>query len=99
MEEMAAYFTLHRQAWRAAPLWPPEEHDWMAVQIDSALAYVRDRSVARPQAFVDRLVGRVKADAYTPVYAIQSVVSEWIGDTRLVQETLKRATVTTVHFG
>jgi hypothetical protein len=84
-EEMAAYYQERRTRWRGAGLFADEDFDWLDGRIDSALAGLRQHAVAWPQARLDRLVRRVKEDAYAPVYATQSLVSIWIGDTRLLE--------------
>ena len=41
--------------------------------------------MTRRRVLLDLLKRRVGMDAYTPVYAVQSVVASWMGDTRIVQ--------------
>ncbi len=53
--------------------------------IDGALSSVRANPLFGRSASVERLLARVKSDAYSPVYAVQSFVSTWIGDLRLVR--------------
>ncbi len=82
-EEMAAYFDVHAENWRQAAIWPATDFDWLEHRIQHGLAYVRENSVAPQKAWLDLLTDRVKQDAYSPFYSIQSAVSTWIGDTRV----------------
>ncbi len=84
-DETGAYFLTRRRRWRAAAVWPPDDFDWLAGQIDHCVAYVRDHRLQRHRVWVDLFLERVKGDAYSPAYAVQSMVAEWIGDTRIVQ--------------
>lgn len=85
-EEMAAHFEHRRAGWRSSKVWPIDDFDWLERRILGAIAGVRAKAIdqGRLAAMMERLVKRVKADAYTPVYAVQSLVSTVIGDTRLV---------------
>jgi hypothetical protein len=82
-EEFAAYFELHRDAWRRDRVWPPETFDWLAASIDGSLDYVREHSIPPHQAWFDDVSSRLSDGAYRPVYAIQAAVGAWLGDTRL----------------
>jgi hypothetical protein len=84
-EEMAAYFAAHRTGWRDRHVLPTDDLAWLDARIDAALAAFRRRAISPSQALLDRVVRRVKSDAYSPVYATQSMVSTWIGDVRMVQ--------------
>ncbi len=84
-EEMAAYFHEHRDAWRQAALWPQSDFEWLDGKITESLRYVRAHRVDTPAMWLDMILARVRQDAYTPVYAVQSLVAEWIGDTRISQ--------------
>ena len=57
---------------------------WLTKQIDAGLAEVRVLDIDRDRARWQLLAARVRADAYNPLYVMQSTVSTWIGDTRLV---------------
>jgi hypothetical protein len=85
-EEMAHYFQSRRAGWRAEAVWPEPEFDWLAALIDRGIAAARARAIdrGRLESLAGRLIKRVKQDTYTPAYAIQSTVSTFIGDTRLV---------------
>jgi hypothetical protein len=84
-EEMAAHFDHKNDLWREAEIWPAEDFDWLAGRIEEALQYVRANPLAPRRMRLDLFIERVKQDAYTPAYAAQSMVAEWIGDTRIVQ--------------
>jgi hypothetical protein len=45
--------------------------------------YVQEHSIGGRKARLDLFFDRVKQSAYTPMYAAQSILAEWIGDTRL----------------
>jgi hypothetical protein len=83
--EMAAYFQQRRDRWRAAVLFPVPDFDWLAGQIEQALSGVKALAIDRYEALWERMLLRVKQDAYSPVYTVQSMVSTWIGDTRVMQ--------------
>ena len=84
-EEMAAYYEHHRVGWSETSIWAPEEFAWMDVRIREGLGYVRGHSISRPERWFEQLLARMKDDAYRPVYKAQSILSCWIGDTRIVQ--------------
>jgi hypothetical protein len=83
--EMAAYFELKRSDWRAASVFPLEDFDWLEKGIGEDLKYVREHRLDRHKAWFDLFFERVKMDAKTPVYAAQSRMAEWIGDTRIAR--------------
>ncbi|MHC4814181.1 MAG: YiiX/YebB-like N1pC/P60 family cysteine hydrolase [Planctomycetota bacterium] len=83
VEEMAAYFATHRADWRREAVWPAASFDWVEQRIDHGISYVRQHTVAPEEAWFSRLMDRMKDGAHVPAYRIQSVVSEWIGDTRV----------------
>jgi hypothetical protein len=83
-EEMAAYFTVHRDQWRRQQVFDDERFAWVDGQIQNAVEAVHARNFDRSKARWERLLERVGSDVYVPVYDVQSVVSTWIGDTRIV---------------
>lgn len=84
-EEMADYFNVHRKDWRERAVWSETNFTWLEQRIDRGLASVRQHSIAPHKAWYDLLKARVQEDVYTPVYAVQSVASEWIGDMRIIE--------------
>ncbi len=84
--EMAAYFELERGRWREANVWPTEDFEWLETLIAQGQRYVNEHRIDTRRAWIDRFVERVRRDAYTPAYAAQSIVAEWIGDTRIVEK-------------
>jgi hypothetical protein len=86
LAEMGAYHRDRLGAWRSAAIWPDADLDWLDALIREAAAYAEARGVAPARAWVADLAARVRRDAYTPVYAVQSVVATWIGDARIVEE-------------
>ena len=83
LAEVGAYYNSRRAAWSAADVFSQEDLSWLTSRIDAAAVRItagRPGHVER----LEHLAARVRRDAYTPVYAVQSVVSTWIGDTRLV---------------
>jgi hypothetical protein len=83
-EEMAAYFTVHRDSWRQQQVFDDERFAWVDGQIGRAIEEIHSRNFDRSKARWERLLERVGSDVYVPVYDVQSVVSTWIGDTRIV---------------
>jgi hypothetical protein len=84
-DEMAAYYQLHAPDWRSAEVFAADDLDWLTGRIAQGLAGVSKNRVGPVQVQFDRLMKRVKQDTYKPVYATQSLVSIWIGDTRLMR--------------
>ena len=83
-EELAHYFTEKAPEWRLAGVWPKEDFDWLEGRIVDAVEYVRSHRAGQDRTSLDRIRERVRSDAYKPVYAVQSLVSEWIGDAKIV---------------
>lgn len=84
-QEMAAYYSAHKDQWTRQAVLPATELTWLTGEVDAAIAEVRLLDIGdRDRARRDLLLARVKSDAYDPLYAMQSAVSTWIGDTRLV---------------
>ena len=84
-QEMAAYFQVHRDAWRRDHVLADEEMAWVEGQISRAIEDVQSRGFDRSKARWERLIERVGSDVYVPVYDVQSVISTLIGDTRIVK--------------
>ena len=84
--EMAAYFDSRRGRWREVNIWPNEDFGWLETLIDEGVEYVNEHRIGRTQAWIDRLMERVKSDAYTPAYAAQTMIARWIGDVRIVEQ-------------
>jgi hypothetical protein len=82
--EMAAYYATRRGEWEAAGVLAPADLEWLADRIARETQSARAHGFDRDKARFDQLMRRVKTDAYDPVYNAQSLVSTWIGDTRLV---------------
>jgi hypothetical protein len=83
--EMAAYFELEREGWREAGIWPSDDFDWLQGRIRRGFGYVQKHGLAGKGARLDLFFDRVRKTAYTPMYAAQSILAEWIGDTRIAQ--------------
>lgn len=66
-------------------VWPLADFDWLQGRILDGLAYVRAHRINRREATIELFLERVKKDAYTPMYAAQSMLAEWIGDIRIVE--------------
>jgi hypothetical protein len=82
--EMAAYYELRKMEWSIGSVWPPAEFQWLDERISKGQEYVRTHQPSKSKAWLRSLAKRVKQDTYTPVYAAQSMLSSWIGDTRIV---------------
>lgn len=85
LAEMGAYFQTRRQEWASTAVWPSEDLTWLEGVIDRSTAEIQARARDRASTRFEQILARVRQDSYTPVYAVQSVVSTWIGDTRLAQ--------------
>ena len=83
--EMAAYFELQRRAWREASIWSEEDFDFLEGRILDGLAFVQEHGIAGRQARLELFFDRVRQSAYTPMYAAQSIVAQWIGDVRVAE--------------
>ncbi len=84
-DEMSAYFEQNRRSWREAGVFPSGDFDWLESRALAAGKYIRQNRPARHHMQFDLFLDRVKEDAYDPVYAVQSMVSQWLGDVRIVQ--------------
>lgn len=84
--EMAAYYESERDRWREAGIWTVEEFKWLDAMIVKGGQFVREHRIDAHRALIDRFAHRVRKDAYTPAYTAQSIVAEWIGDTRIVEK-------------
>ena len=82
--EMAAWYASRKSDWEKQQVFAPDDLAWLADRIDRETEAARAFGIDRNRARFDQLLRRIKADAYDPVYAAQSLVSTWIGDTRLV---------------
>jgi hypothetical protein len=83
-EEMAAYFEERAPLWREEEVWPPDRMAWFEANIRHGIEAARSADVHKHRNWLRRVVSKVKSDAYSPVYAVQSQLSVWIGDTRVV---------------
>jgi hypothetical protein len=82
-EEMCAYFEERRSEWRQCGL-DEDDRDWLESALEHGVTAVVTSPMYGKRPPLRLILERVKKDAYTPVYAVQSLVSTWIGDTRLV---------------
>ena len=90
MAEMEAHYLTHRERWATAGVLPESDYDWIAAQLDRCSAEMKTSTLDQTQQWgsrLERLVAKVRQDTYTPMYTAQSMVSTWIGDTRLVKWT------------
>ncbi|MGQ9651196.1 MAG: hypothetical protein ACUVXJ_13885 [Phycisphaerae bacterium] len=85
LAEMGAYFETHREAWASGHVWPAEDWAWLQKLIDRSAGQIRQSALDRAGARFEQILARVRQDSYTPAYSAQSVVSTWIGDTRLAE--------------
>lgn len=84
--EMAAYYEHKCSEWQGPQVWSKDDFQWLDDRIAAGLGIIRSQPVSPHAGQFDLLLKRVKKDAYTPVYAAQSMLSEWIGDTRIVEK-------------
>jgi hypothetical protein len=85
-QEMAVYCVGRRNEWSHACGWEKPEFDWFDERIGRSLQYVQAHPMSRSKEWLSQLARRVKSDVYTPVYAAQSMLSEMIGDLRIVKD-------------
>ncbi len=84
-DETSAYFETQRHQWRRRDILVAADFDWLEARIQAADTFIRKHRVSPSYAKFDLFLQRVREDAYTPVYAVQSMVSAWLGDTRIIQ--------------
>jgi hypothetical protein len=84
--EMAAFYVGRRDEWRHAAGWEEADFAWLDERIGRSLQFVQAHPVNRSKEWMSQLARRVKSDVYTPVYAAQSMLSEMIGDLRIVKD-------------
>ncbi len=84
--EMGVFYVSHRDDWRRLEVWGPEDQRWLDERIGRSLDYVQSHPVSRPGQWIAQLAKRVKSDLYTPLYAVQSMLSEMVGDLRIVKD-------------
>ncbi len=85
LAEIAAFYEAHREEWLSAEVLPKEDLAFLVARIDRSAPLIRARAPDGAEERFQRLLARMKRDVRGPVYATQSLVSTWIGDTRLVQ--------------
>ncbi len=86
IQEGGAYYLQMCDTWKTEQIFPAGDFLWLDERIRTSLAYVRSHEVSRTRAWVSRLVDRVTQDVRKPVYSAQSILSTWIGDTKVIQE-------------
>ena len=84
-DETSAYFETQRHQWRRREILSVADFDWLENCILASNEFVRTHRVSPSYAKFDLFLQRVREDAYTPVYAVQSMLSSWLGDTRIIQ--------------
>jgi hypothetical protein len=82
--EMVAYYDVRRNELSSPTVWPSETFSLLDRRIQAGRAYLEANGLSRSRAWLSRLGRRVKQDTYKPIYAAQSVLSTWIGDTKIV---------------
>ncbi len=85
-QEMTAFYELRRMEWSHGKVWSPEEFRWLDERIRRGQEFVEAHPVSRSRAWLKGLVKRLKEDTYKPIYNAQTVLSSWIGDTRIAQD-------------
>lgn len=82
LASMAQYYDRKKAEWGG--VWPRSDLDWLDARIARGVDLVRAHPGGRAAATFEALLKRAKEDVYGPVYAAQSMLSSWIGDTRLL---------------
>jgi hypothetical protein len=83
LAEMSAYYDARRPAWQSASLVPPDVLAFLDATITRSRDALATAHIDPRRARIDQIVARVKQDWYSPVYATQSMLSTWIGDTKV----------------
>ena len=84
--EMGRYYVGQRDELKRDAAWEEAEFAWLDERIGRSLHFVQAHPFSRSKEWITRLGRRVKKDVKTPVYAAQSMLSEWIGDLRIVKD-------------
>jgi hypothetical protein len=84
-DQMAARYRERRGAWRDSAVLPAADLDWLEDRIDASVAWVQAHSINRRWARLGLLKQKVVAHARSPIYVVQSMAAEVIGDTQLLQ--------------
>jgi permuted papain-like amidase YaeF/Yiix C92 family enzyme len=84
--EMGTFYVARREEWKREAGWEESEFQWLDERIGRSLHFVQSQSISRSKEWLGRLGRRVSKDVKTPVYAAQSMLSEWIGDLRIVKD-------------
>ena len=87
-DEMAAYYQTRYPEWQDAKVFTDDDQKWLQARIEQSLKNMHAHAVNPSKVRFERILRRVKEDTYSPVYASQSLVSIWIGDTRLMRRPL-----------
>ncbi len=83
-EEMSAYFERKRETWHSDGVWSENDFIWIDGEIRGSVEYVRQNQDDRHLEWAAVFFNRVKQDAYSPVNAVQAMVGELVGDTRVI---------------
>ncbi len=84
-EEMCAYYEERRSEWSRCGL-DADDLSWLERALDHGIGAVRKSPLYGRGVPLRLVLEKVKQDAYTPVYAVQTLMSTWIGDTRIVRK-------------
>lgn len=84
--EMGTFCVARREEWKRDAGWEEAEFNWLDERIGRSLQYIQANPISRSKEWLSRLKRRVTKDVKTPVYAAQSMLSEWIGDLRIVRD-------------
>jgi len=84
--EMGTFYVARREEWKLEAGWAEADFNWLDERIGRSLQYIQANPISRSREWISRLKRRVTKDVKTPVYAAQSMLSEWIGDLRIVKD-------------
>jgi len=84
--EMGTFYVSRREEWKREAGWEEPEFQWLDERIGRSLYFVQSHPISRSKEWLSQLGRRVTKDVKTPVYAAQSMLSEWIGDLRIVKD-------------
>ena len=85
-QEMTAFYELRKMEWSLGTIWPSQDFEWLDDRIRRGRDFVEAHPVSKSKAWLKGLVKRLKEDTYKPVYTAQTVLSSWIGDTRIARD-------------
>ena len=85
LAEMHEHYSAGRRQWREMGVLPESDLELLESLIDGASQQIAARGLDRTRGKWERAVARMRNEVYEPVYSAQTVLSTWIGDTRITR--------------